>query len=232
MKKYAQNHYSFDIWLTLIKSNPEFKKQRTIEFHRRFNPTNKTVEEVDAIIRSVDKMCDTTNEKVSGCIHAFQMISFILVRLEFPIEKMGLRDIHAIYHQMESLFFAFQPTLYDDNTKRVLSELKSNGATLSTLSNTGFIACETMKKLLLKLGIYDMFIFQLYSDHMGVSKPDRAAFMQMIDLAKTSRLHSNPCTRIIHVGDNPDADIKGAIEAGIEAFQINTNDKTIKDLLL
>jgi putative hydrolase of the HAD superfamily len=39
-------HYSFDLWLTLIKSNPYFKIERTKIFHRDFNPAGKSIDDV------------------------------------------------------------------------------------------------------------------------------------------------------------------------------------------
>lgn len=36
-------HYSFDLWLTLIKSNPEFKLKRTIFFYDKFNRLKKSL---------------------------------------------------------------------------------------------------------------------------------------------------------------------------------------------
>jgi putative hydrolase of the HAD superfamily len=36
---------------------------------------------------------------------------------------------------------------------------------------------------------------------------------------------------IIHIGDNPKADIEGGLMAGISVFQINSNNYTILNLL-
>ena len=43
MKTYK--HYSFDLWLTLIKSNPTFKKERALFFHKHLNAAGKSLEE-------------------------------------------------------------------------------------------------------------------------------------------------------------------------------------------
>jgi len=34
-------HYSFDLWLTLIKSNPGFKAERAHYFFENYNPLKK-----------------------------------------------------------------------------------------------------------------------------------------------------------------------------------------------
>jgi putative hydrolase of the HAD superfamily len=42
-------HYSFDLWLTLIRSNPLFKQQRSRIFHQQYNTLGKPLEEVERI---------------------------------------------------------------------------------------------------------------------------------------------------------------------------------------
>ncbi len=234
--KYAQNHYSFDLWLTLIKSNPQFKIERAKFFHEKFNPLKtKTLEEVTEIIREIDLMCDQTNELTGDCILPEQMICFILTKLEYPINNLLTRDIQSIYHQLESLFFEYHPTLYDNDTKNVLLELMSGGATLSILSNTGFIGSQTMIKVLDDiLDIGNLFSFHLFSDRMAASKPGERAFYTMKSNVDLYRRHRGPATRIIHIGDNPRADIEGAKKAGIESFFVHhvlANGNTLKHLL-
>ena len=56
-------HYSFDLWLTLIKSNPAYKPERAGIFYRDYNSLNKSLEEIAAIFRQVDLMCNAINEK-------------------------------------------------------------------------------------------------------------------------------------------------------------------------
>jgi putative hydrolase of the HAD superfamily len=51
MKTYK--HYSFDLWLTLIKSNPIFKKERALFFHQHLNAAKKSIEEVEITKKQV-----------------------------------------------------------------------------------------------------------------------------------------------------------------------------------
>ncbi|RYD21052.1 MAG: HAD family hydrolase, partial [Spirochaetia bacterium] len=71
MKKYK--HYSFDLWMTLIRSNPAFKLERTRFFYQHFNCKEKTLEEVGLVFRQIDVMCNAINEKTGGNIHAEEM---------------------------------------------------------------------------------------------------------------------------------------------------------------
>ncbi len=230
MKQYK--HYSFDLWGTLIKSNPEFKATRARYFHEHFNQKEKSLEEVSAIILDVGKMCVTINERIGYNIDALEMISMILYRLEYDLTNVKFRDVISIYNVIEAQFVAFKPTLYDNGTRQALSDIRSSGATISILSNTGYITGNTLKKLLIHLGIADYMSFQVYSDDFGLSKPNHSLFTGMLQCVEKIRKF-NPVTHaeIVHVGDNLFADIEGAKLAGIDSIQINSNELTIKDIL-
>lgn len=217
-------HYSFDLWGTLIKSNLQFKSERTKFFTAHFNINHLPENEVADIIRDVDKMCDFTNEVVGENIDALEMISMVLHRLKFPLVNLRHRDIQSIYHTLESLFDLCTPELYNWQTVYKLKDLKSKGATLSILSNTAFIKGASLRKFIDNGALKGIFDFQLYSDEIGYSKPNKKVFQQMIDSVSQIR-NFDPASmdQIIHVGDNPVADVLGAEEAGITGFLINND---------
>lgn len=66
----SYRHYSFDLWLTLIRSNPAFKQKRTEYFHQNFNYSHKSIDEVALAFRQIDIMCNTINEKTGKNIDA------------------------------------------------------------------------------------------------------------------------------------------------------------------
>jgi putative hydrolase of the HAD superfamily len=228
MKRYK--HYSFDLWLTLIKSNPEFKLQRAKYLYENYNPLNHTLEKVQSIIREVDIMCNHINEVTGKSIDAFEMYAMVLYKMGYGNKHVGI--IEKIYDHTIELFYYYPPTLYDNNTLEILQELKKAGSTISLTSNTGFIKGEELIKIFRNLGVMDLLSFTLFSDECNISKPDMWIFRSMCAKAYQLRgIGQISYEDIIHIGDNPFADIKGAIAAGINAFQINSNDKTIKDLL-
>jgi len=97
------------------------------------------------------------------------------------------------------------------------------------LSNTGFIKGITLRKVLKSLAIDQYFDFQLYSDEVGLSKPNQELFQLMIKEALL--LNHVPLKQIIHIGDNPKADIWGADMAGISSLLINSNNTSIIKLI-
>lgn len=224
-------HYSFDLWLTLIKSNPLFKLRRTEIFYRQFNPGKKSVEQVAEIFRQVDIMCNTINEKTGKNIDADEMYLMVISMIsDFTIDLDDI-NLEPLNRQMNELLFSHVPLLYSDETADTLAYLKQRQAcTISILSNTGFIKGSTLREVLKIIGINHFFDFQLYSDEAGFSKPNQNFFSLMFN--KVRGLHKN-CTAndIIHIGDNYKADIEGATLAGMNYLLVNSNHISIKTLL-
>lgn len=227
MKRFK--HYSFDLWLTLIKSNPEFKQERAQYFYEQFNPTLMSLNSVQDIITEIDITCNLVNEKVGKNIDALSMYTMVLLELGNSQDKFDLSDVLRIYDVCEKLFLKYPPTIFAD-TVDVLAELKTT-STLSILSNTGFIKGSTLQKYLETTPLADLFLLKWFSDEIGLSKPNPSLYREYINSIKMFTGAGAQPQEILHVGDNLVADIKGAQQAGISAFQINTNDKTIQHLL-
>ena len=221
MEKY--NHYSFDLWLTLIKSNPEFKRRRDLMFYDLFNPTETPLEIISTIIRNVDIKSNECSEITQMHVPVERMIFDILQNLEVDKCDINSKTINIIKHRIQSLFISFPPSLYDEDTKNVIESLFGNGNILSIGSNTGFILGDTLDLVLTSLGIRKYFKFALYSDQMCISKPNPAFFDSIV-----SRSFSG--SKKVHVGDNVIAD-GACVYSRIDYFQINSNENSIKDLL-
>ncbi|MHA4809349.1 HAD family hydrolase [Flavitalea flava] len=228
-------HYSFDLWMTLIRSNPLFKREKAIFFHKNFNEKNKTVEEIAAIFRQVDLLCNAINEKTGKNIDAEEMYLMVISIMNDYNHTFSGIDLTKLYDDMEGLFFTYRPHLFDEQTLKVLRQLKEKrDPTFSLLSNTAFIKGRTLRKILPELGLDQIFDFQLYSDEEGLSKPNKVLFTIMLDKIHSFRPESDRMTslqEIVHIGDNEKADRDGAIAAGISALVINSNDKSILSLV-
>jgi putative hydrolase of the HAD superfamily len=226
-------HYSFDLWLTLIKSNPYFKIERTKIFHRDFNPAGKSIDEVAKAFRQVDLMCNAVNESTGKNIDADEM--YLMVISLINDNQLSLADIDTakLYQDMDKLLFYYLPVVYSSVTIPTLQHLKEKGSsTLSLLSNTGFIKGATLRKVLVELKMNEYFDFQLYSDEVGMSKPNPALFFLMMQHIKRINAGNNiNLNKIIHIGDNPKADIEGAKVAGIKSLLVNSNNQSILSLI-
>jgi putative hydrolase of the HAD superfamily len=225
-------HYSFDLWLTLIKSNPAFKKDRTHYFHSKFNSKNKSLEEVAVIFRKVDLMVNAINEKTGKNIDADEMYIMVISIMNDFSTLFEEIDLDVLYADMEALIMEHLPVLYDERSLDVLHHLTSNeGSTLNILSNTGFIKGITLRNILTELKLSSFFDFQLYSDEVRLSKPNINFFQLMLDSIDRSKHPQISLNEIIHIGDNPVADVRGAQAIGIDNLLINSNHLTITNLL-
>lgn len=226
-------HYSFDLWRTLIKSHPRFKKERAKYLYENYNFANKSLIEFEKTIRQVDLMCNAINEKNGGNIDAEEMYYFILCQVNETPDVVKSIDMQQLYTDVEQLIERYTPIIYDENTISTLAKIKTfPNVTLNILSNTGFIKGKTLRKVLHKIGLTEYFDFQLYSDELNISKPSKHFFNEMLHQVEVIRKDKLPKAQIVHIGDNYFADIEGAIAFGINACHINTNDKTIKTLLI
>jgi putative hydrolase of the HAD superfamily len=231
MKTYK--HYSFDLWLTLIKSNPIFKKERALFFYEHLNSSDKSLEEVELIFRKVDLMSNTINQKSGKNLDAEEMYLMVIYELNGSNSIFENLEMEWLLNKMEQLFFQYIPTIYHPETISTLNSLKEiPDVSMNILSNTGFIKGATLRIALEKIGMAHFFDFQLYSDEVNLSKPNVKFFSLMLEKIyeerKSDRLVLDD---IIHIGDNIIADIHGANHLGIISFQVNSNLNTIADLL-
>jgi len=224
MKRYK--HYSFDLWLTLIRSNPAFKQERAKIFHARYNPLKKSFAEVVTIFRNVDLMCNSINERTGKNIDADEMYLMVISIMNDYQPGFPAVDTEALYLEMEALVFNYMPGIYCGNTAGLLGSLKES-ATVSLLSNTGFIRGVTLRKVLKALELDQYLDFQLYSDEVRLSKPNKAFFQLMLDQINQGQHRALELHEIVHVGDNPVADIYGANQLGIHSVLINSNQQPI-----
>ncbi|RBL89960.1 HAD family hydrolase [Chitinophaga flava] len=226
-------HYSFDLWLTLIRSNPFFKRERTKFFFDHFNQQHKSLEETDRIFRRIDLMTNAINEKTGGNLEAEELYLMVISEMNdhrYDFEKI---DLQALYGEMESLVMKYLPTVYCSATINVLRTLKARqGCTLSLLSNTAFIKGRTLRRVLQELELDRYLDFQLYSDEKGMSKPNKQFFRMMLDHIASARNGELLAPgHIIHIGDNVKADIQGASAIGIHTLLVNSNNQCISSLL-
>jgi putative hydrolase of the HAD superfamily len=229
---YLYRHYSFDLWLTLIKSNPDFKKQRAIFFYRNFNSKKKTIDEVQKVIRQIDIMCNCINEKTGKNIDSREIYLMVIHQLNDYEPVFQDLNIDWLQQEMDNLFFQYLPFVYSDETYIILDKIKQHQkSTIGILSNTGFIEGKTLRKILPELNLSQYFDFQLYSDETGLSKPNKDFFELMINTTQSKHVaDSLLLNEILHIGDNPISDINGGLAVGINVFQINSNHYTIKNI--
>lgn len=91
------------------------------------------------------------------------------------------------------------------DTISTLERLSARGHRLAVISNWD----ETLEFILRRRGLLPYFEFVVSSADLGAAKPDRRIFDAALALARV------PPTEAVHVGDEFDADVRGARGAGI-----------------
>jgi putative hydrolase of the HAD superfamily len=208
------SHLSFDLWLTLIKSNPEFKQKRNFLF-RDFFEIDHEIEKVNEIVRYYDVLCNAINEKNGLNIDTYEIYYLILSALNVNIDKIGTDRLFQFYNHTEELFLEYKPVLLFSDIQKMFEEITNQGKTINILSNTGFIKGKTLRKLLEYYNLSEYFTFEIYSDEVGFSKPNPKIFQLVFD--KINKYKKVEKKDVLHIGDNAIADYNGALEFGFNA---------------
>ena len=140
-------------------------------------------------------------------------------RFEIFMEKTGLKGDDDLLERfvcshMESLSGAM---VYPKHHTEILFYLKEKGYRLSVVSN--FDHAPTARKLLGKFGIIDFFEHIVISEEVGWRKPHRKIFEFAL-----SRLGKN-ASDVIFIGDNPEADILGSSDCGIDSIWVKRKEQ-------
>ena len=207
-------HISFDLWLTLIKSHPEFKDKRN-QLFKDFFDVPKNINEISKAIRHFDVFCNDTNQRTGLNFDTFEIYYLILDALEMNLDDISTQNMSVFYNECELLFLEYKPLLLVDDIENILKDLKNNNISINILSNTAFIKGRTLRKLLEFYGLTNYFDFQLYSDETGFSKPNPKMFELVLESANVIKPIKK--IEILHVGDNVIADYNGAINFGFSA---------------
>lgn len=210
------SHFSFDLWLTLIKSHPEFKAKR-VELFSSFFDVKKTLNEVTKVVKYYDDLCNSINELIGGNVDTFEIYLLILNALEVDVKQLNKDQLNQFYQKSEDLFLEYKPVVIFENLHHFFDEIKNQEKTINILSNTGFIKGKTMRKFLISENLDQYIDFHIYSDELNCSKPNPIVFQEVKNLIKNKDLKMN---QILHVGDNPVADYKGAKDFGFNAHLI------------
>jgi len=217
-------HISFDLWLTLIKSHPEFKERRAKFLQKEFNPFGYSAIKIMEIVQSVDKVSDRLNEINGKKVTTECMYRRILQKLGYDPGCVKDDVYTKIKQKVNDLFMKYPPLFLNESIQPMLHSLKEEGYSLNISSNTGYIEGTTIIATLKCLNIFEYFDFCIFSDEIGHSKPSQSFFEKVWDQTGFEK------GQVLHVGDNFKADYEGALKYGFKALHINNQQYTINDI--
>ena len=136
-------------------------------------------------------------------------------RFRFTLKECGYKgDVEKMCHLLDEeylRFLALQPTTIP-GARQLLEYLVAKGYDVNTLSN-GFQGTQQQK--LISGGLSDLIHRNVLSDDCGITKPQRGIFDYALE-----QCGADAATTVM-IGDNPDADIKGAHDAGWRTIYFN-----------
>lgn len=208
-------HFSFDLWLTIIKSNTEFKSKRDFLFKNFFELSN-SLEDISNTIRHFDLLTNKISEKTGKHIFRNEIFLLILDALDYNLEAIDNKKIDNFCVEVDLLFEENPPVLLWENIEELLIRIKNAEKSSSILSNTAFIHGRSLRKMLNNLGLLHYFMFEIFSDECGFSKPNpeifRMLYYSVIEKKAVERVN------VVHIGDNLLADYNGAKQFGFSAI--------------
>jgi len=107
------------------------------------------------------------------------------------------------------------PPRLNEEALDTLSGMRLRVKKLGLISNTGRSPGVILRRLMTQYGIIDFFDATVFSDEAGCRKPDRGIF------ESAAILLGARIDQIVHVGDDPEADVWGAKQAGLKAIHFD-----------
>jgi putative hydrolase of the HAD superfamily len=200
----------FDAGGTLFYAYPsvgEIYSEVTAMFGARVEPQRIFKQYRDAFYKAIKRW----NELPSSDLTDKQMWREITSDVYSRIPEMEVVDFDRWFEYLYKVFAQPQTWRLFPDVTPVLWELKNRGLTLAIVSNWD----TRLRKIVEGLGLFDVIEHIVISAEVGVRKPKKAIFEFALNLCKLNAVEA------MHVGDLYVEDVKGAIEAGLEAVYIN-----------
>lgn len=187
-------HISFDFWDTLYTGNPNFRINRASYIEKKFN---RLPEIIHASVKKTKDFCDGTVERTMSNIDAKTQTWHLL-------ESMGCATVQNVIELSEEThrIFLHNPPIPTFSMRDLVS-LKERGLSICISCNTGLISGDSIVEMLLNTGMYHVFDYVIFSDHIGYAKPNP---LYMEEVKNHPNCKADAFNHILHVGDNPNTD--------------------------
>ncbi len=135
----------------------------------------------------------------------------------WALAELGLNEPHpALEHLVESYQEASHTSRVTalDGARELLEALGRAGVRRALVCDTGLTPGRVVRQHLERLGLLDWLEVQIFSDEIGVPKPDARAFRAALDGLEVA------APRALHVGDLRRTDVAGARGVGMGSVRI------------
>lgn len=218
---------TLDLWDTLItevpRKNPSLSKYRIELMHDELEKLGfaYSLERIEKAYARSGEFCDEVwnrHRDMPLDDHFLFFLSCIDSGLPWELKKDYLERLKKGYSEA---IFRMPPVLLP-HAKETLEYLRSRGYRVGLISNTGRTPGSVLRILLAQFGIAEYFDVMIFSNEVLVRKPEKQIFLHTLrKLGALPRLS-------LHIGDDPEADFKGARNAGMNALLIEVGESGSK----
>ncbi len=227
-------HVSFDLWKTIITSNKNFSKERLHFLCNDFITKEFSFEQIENALKQTSPIGDLYGEFFQVGFTPKQLYYLFLYNL-YGKETTNIINetncLQTLYDKTVEIMKNNPPHLISNEIVDVLERLKEKKITTNIASNTSFAGGEHLRTCLSHHNISKYFKFEIFSDEIGYFKPNHSFFeaiyfrLQYLD-GKQILLKN-----VLHVGDNPYADIKGASAFGFQTLLFTPETPNYNEIL-
>ena len=213
---------TFDFWNTLFRDEHEgIRHQKRIAFaHDRIGRHHPSIEasQVAAAFQAAHSVyLRQWESRKSFPMHSH--FHELLRNLDLQIPR---EDVVSVVDFFESVLLDHPPVPVSgaiDAVHQAAARLK-----VGLISDTGYTPGRTLRRIMEKHHLLDSFSAFSFSNETGLLKPNREAFLKILEELKTQPEEA------VHIGDLEETDIAGAKEAGMKAIKfIGANPSSTRD---
>lgn len=213
-------HISFDVWGTILQSNPNNNTNRAIYLKEHFQ-LDSPLSDIQKIIKDNGKSINELQESTGIQVGRSEIFERLLRKFDLNLTADNCLLVDSIFQQS---FLDNPPELIEAGYADSIASLSSSH-NLSILSNTVYVKGENIQKVLDRYLGEGLFDFTLYSDQLGYSKPHENVYHTLIAQSGVAS------TEIVHVGDSVLCDINGPEMHGINTSQVHSNGKSLTSVI-
>lgn len=209
---------TFDWWHTIAETPwPDYdERMRTLRMEavREALGSEGLVLEIEALYQAYDAHTDLlkSNWRTHVDLTAEEQIAAFL-RLA------GIEDVPEVRSAVGEAFgqaIRAKPPMLYPHILATVARLREEGYRVGLISNTGRTWGRYLRPIQDELGVGRHLEVRVFSDEVRARKPRKEIFEEAL------RLIGLPANRVVHVGDDVDADVAGAKAKGMRAVWFNT----------
>jgi putative hydrolase of the HAD superfamily len=194
---------SFDVWGTLVAAPPKLPELLANYFAAR---TDRESSEIKSYMKTISDDFDRSAIRSGRDIPSAEKLLHLAHAIEVPSHRVDDLEDEVRSHLKLAPPYLIEPAACQE----LWTFLRHRGIEITIASNSGFIGGEMMRQVLASLGVLDGETRCVFSDELGLAKPNREFFRHVAG-------EHDPAT-VLHVGDHAEADIAGATSAGMYAL--------------